>query len=50
MDGFDVCSKIREQHSLLDLPVIYLTARNQVADISGGGQPGKVIYGGFQIA
>ncbi len=44
MDGFDVCSKIRNKYSRLDLPVIYLTARNQVTDLVQGFESGGNDY------
>ena len=33
MSGYQVCEKIREKYSLNDLPVIFLTAKNQVNDL-----------------
>ncbi len=36
MSGYDVCQKIREQHSASRLPVIILTAKNQVSDLVKG--------------
>ena len=33
VSGFDVCQQLREVYSLNDLPVIFLTAKNQVADM-----------------
>ena len=33
VSGFEVCSQLRKTHSLNDLPVIFLTAKNQVADM-----------------
>ncbi|MFT4924827.1 MAG: signal transduction histidine kinase/ligand-binding sensor domain-containing protein [Phenylobacterium sp.] len=33
MSGYEVCQKIRENHLACDLPVIFLTAKNQVADL-----------------
>jgi signal transduction histidine kinase/ligand-binding sensor domain-containing protein len=33
MSGFEVCRKLRETHLANDLPVIFLTAKNQVADM-----------------
>lgn len=44
MDGFEVCARIREQHSQLDLPIIYLTARNQVTDLVQGFRSGGNDY------
>lgn len=36
MSGYEVCGKIRESHSPSDLPVIMLTARNQISDLVHG--------------
>jgi predicted ATPase/signal transduction histidine kinase/DNA-binding response OmpR family regulator/tRNA A-37 threonylcarbamoyl transferase component Bud32 len=36
MDGYQVCKKIREKYSPYDLPIIFLTARNQVSDMVNG--------------
>ncbi len=36
LSGYEVCRKIREEHSLQDLPVLMLTAKNK---------PGDVVYG-----
>lgn len=33
ISGFDVCQQLRETHSVNDLPVIFLTAKNQVTDL-----------------
>lgn len=33
LSGYQVCEKIRERFSLNDLPVIFLTAKNQVSDL-----------------
>jgi signal transduction histidine kinase/ligand-binding sensor domain-containing protein/DNA-binding response OmpR family regulator len=33
ISGFEVCQKIREKYAVNDLPVIFLTAKNQVADL-----------------
>jgi signal transduction histidine kinase len=33
VSGYDVCSKLREEHSANDLPIIFLTAKNQVSDL-----------------
>jgi two-component system sensor histidine kinase ChiS len=33
MSGYDVCSVIRESHSLYELPILFLTAKNQITDI-----------------
>ena len=36
MDGYEVCRKIREQYTVNELPVILVTAKNQVADLVEG--------------
>ncbi len=36
MSGYAVCRALRERHSLEDLPVIFLTAKNQVPDLVTG--------------
>ncbi len=36
MSGYEVCRALRERRSLEDLPVIFLTARNQVSDLVAG--------------
>jgi signal transduction histidine kinase/ligand-binding sensor domain-containing protein len=33
MSGYEVCKKLRETHPVHDLPIIFLTAKNQVADL-----------------
>jgi len=33
MSGYDVCSVIRESLSLYELPILFLTAKNQITDI-----------------
>ncbi|MBF0279552.1 MAG: response regulator [SAR324 cluster bacterium] len=36
MSGFEVCRKLREEFSPLDLPIIMLTAKNKVSDLIEG--------------
>ncbi len=36
MSGFEVCRKLREDHALEELPVIFLTARNRAEDLVVG--------------
>jgi signal transduction histidine kinase/class 3 adenylate cyclase/CheY-like chemotaxis protein len=36
MTGYEVCQKIREHYSPSELPILMLTAKNQVQDIVGG--------------
>ncbi len=33
MSGFEVCRKLRERYSVHELPIIFLTAKNQVSDL-----------------
>jgi signal transduction histidine kinase/CheY-like chemotaxis protein len=33
ISGYEVCQRLRELHAVSDLPVIFLTAKNQVADL-----------------
>jgi signal transduction histidine kinase/ligand-binding sensor domain-containing protein len=33
MSGYEVCQKIRERYSINELPIIFITAKNQEADI-----------------
>ncbi|WP_265396653.1 SpoIIE family protein phosphatase [Leptospira levettii] len=33
MSGYDVCAVLRESYSLYQLPILFLTAKNQIADI-----------------
>nr|WP_243435775.1 response regulator [Acanthopleuribacter pedis] len=44
MSGFEVCKRIRETHSLQELPIIFLTAKNQNADIVTAFQLGANDY------
>jgi len=36
IDGFSVCKKIRETYSQFEMPVIFLTAKNQLTDLVQG--------------
>ena len=40
MSGYDVCRRLRTEYSLSDLPVLMLTARNQVNDLVQGFEAG----------
>lgn len=40
MSGIEVCEEIRKEHGQLDLPVILLTAKNQVSDLVTGLESG----------
>ncbi|MCP4298177.1 MAG: response regulator [Proteobacteria bacterium] len=44
MDGFELCKKIREQKSLINLPIIFLTAKTRTADIIQGYKSGGNDY------
>ncbi|MGK5091692.1 SpoIIE family protein phosphatase [Deltaproteobacteria bacterium TL4] len=44
MSGYEVCQKIRESYSSIVLPVIMLTAKNQVIDLVEGFQSGANDY------
>jgi signal transduction histidine kinase len=44
MSGYEVCRKLRERHSLFDLPIVMLTAKNQIQDIVLGFQSGANDY------
>ena len=44
MSGYDVCHQLRSKYSLFDLPIIMLTAKNQMRDIVYGFQAGANDY------
>ncbi|MDR1141949.1 MAG: response regulator [Planctomycetaceae bacterium] len=44
MSGYEVCKNLREQYSLFDLPILMLTAKNQVQDVLLGFQSGANDY------
>ena len=44
MSGYEVCRRLRERYSLFDLPILMLTAKNQVQDIILGFQAGANDY------
>jgi signal transduction histidine kinase len=44
MSGYEVCKHLRETYSLFDLPIVMLTAKNQVQDIVLGFQAGANDY------
>ncbi|MCL2304947.1 MAG: ATP-binding protein [Planctomycetaceae bacterium] len=44
MSGYDVCQQLRIRYSLFDMPIVMLTAKNQVQDIVYGFQVGANDY------
>ncbi len=44
MSGYEVCQKIREQYEATELPVVMLTAKNQVDDLIAGFEAGANDY------
>ncbi|MDX1521948.1 MAG: response regulator, partial [Anaerolineae bacterium] len=44
MSGYEVCQRLREQYSAAELPVVMLTAKNQVADLVAGFEAGANDY------
>jgi signal transduction histidine kinase len=44
MDGYAVCRKIREKYSMYELPVIFITGKNNVEDIVNGFEAGANDY------
>ncbi|ESS66707.1 cyclic di-GMP phosphodiesterase response regulator RpfG [Methyloglobulus morosus KoM1] len=44
LNGFDVCQKLRENHSTLDVPIIFLTAKTDIEAITKGFDMGGVDY------
>jgi DNA-binding response OmpR family regulator len=44
MDGFEVCTVLKENKATKDIPVIFLTAKNETEDIVKGFELGGVDY------
>ena len=44
MSGYEVCRKIREDHPAHELPIVLLTAKNQVSDLIAGFEAGANDY------
>jgi len=44
MDGFEVCRKIKQNNKLKEIPVIFLTAKDQTEDLVEGFKAGGVDY------
>ncbi len=44
MDGFETCKRIKDSTAWREIPIIFLTARNETADIVRGFEAGAVDY------
>jgi len=44
MDGFEVCQKLKNKEATKDIPIIFLSAKDQTDDIVKGFQMGGVDY------
>jgi twitching motility two-component system response regulator PilH len=44
LSGYDVCRKIRQQEKTRDLPVIFLTAKGMLVDMTEGEDAGSDLY------
>jgi DNA-binding response OmpR family regulator len=44
MSGYDLCRHIRQQNAMQDMPVIFLTARGLVVDMTEGEAAGSDLY------
>lgn len=44
MDGYDVCQKLKSQEDTREIPIIFLTAKNETEDIVKGFEYGAVDY------
>ncbi|MDT8447622.1 MAG: 7TM diverse intracellular signaling domain-containing protein [bacterium] len=44
MDGFEVCRRLRAEHSATNLPILFLTARTDVEDVAEGFESGGNDY------
>ncbi|MDR1206171.1 MAG: response regulator [Peptococcaceae bacterium] len=44
MSGYEVCQRLREKYTLFDLPIVMLTAKNQIQDIVLGFHSGANDY------
>lgn len=44
MTGYEVCEKVREKYPAIDLPIVMLTAKNQVSDLVEGFSAGANDY------
>jgi len=44
IDGFEVCRQLKSSHELKDIPVIFISAKTDVADLARGFELGAVDY------
>lgn len=44
MDGFEVCQRLKQNSETYDIPIIFITAKNQHEDITKGFEAGAVDY------
>ena len=44
MDGFEVCSKLKEDPETKDIPIIFITAKNEIDDETRGFSLGAVDF------
>jgi len=44
LDGFETCKQLKEDSKLKDVPVIFMTAKNQESDIQDGFKLGAIGY------
>ena len=44
LNGYDVCRKIRQEDKTRDLPVIFLTAKGMLVDMTEGEEAGSDLY------
>ena len=44
LSGYDVCRKIRQEEKTRDLPVIFLTAKGMLVDMTEGEEAGSDLY------
>ena len=44
LSGYDVCRKIRQEDKTRDLPVIFLTAKGMLVDMTEGEEAGSDLY------
>jgi len=44
LNGYEVCKKLREIHTIEDLPIIFITAKTEMEDVIKGFEVGAVDY------